>query len=350
LAGRNPIPGRLRTLAAALCIFAAGCSSAPRVTPKVSERGAPALSSAYILGPISGDGEGELASLQGGAPAQAAVAHLRRAWILMQTHRPQAAVDEANLVLFGAQAPSPAEQAFARFLRAEGYAALGDSSRANYERSRARELALDPDLRARLEAQPVAERTTNPVATPSPSLQAQPRSAWNPAPIQQGHLDPMGRIWRVTVHHSDIWFRDTSTAAAAAQIRQIQRQHMVDRGFGDIGYHYLIDPAGRIWEGRDLRWQGAHARGEHNKGNVGICVLGNFVSGSHGQAPTEAQQRALASLLTQAMQTWSIPVEQIHTHRDFVQTECPGAQLQAVVDRFVRDATAGRSGRVAARE
>jgi len=262
----------------------------------------------------------------------------------------QAGVDEANLVLFGVEAPSPAEQAFARYLRGQGYAALGDTARASYERNRARDLALDPELRARLDAQPVSPKAAEAVATPTPNLQIQPRTAWNPAPVQPAHLDPMGRIWRVTVHHSANYFRDTSPAAAAVQIRQIQREHMVERGFADIGYHYLIDPSGRIWEGRDLHWQGAHARGDHNKGNVGICVLGDFVRGSHGQTPTEAQERALAALLNQAMHVWSIPVEQIHTHRDFVQTECPGAQLQAVVDRIVREAAASRGGRVAARE
>lgn len=347
---RIPISGCGRWLAVVLCTLLAGCSTAPRpITDNVSDRGTPVLSASYIFGPFSGDGEAELSGLQSGSLAHTNLARLRRSWILLQTGRPQAGVEAATLVLYGVQTPSPAEQAYARYLRGEGYAALGDPSRASFERSRAKELALDPQLCARLEATPSAPRTPNPVAAANASMQVQRRSAWNPAPTDQANIDPMGRVWRVTVHHSTNYFRDQSLASAAAQIRQIQRDHMVTRGYADIGYHYLIDPAGRIWEGRDMRWQGAHARGDHNKGNIGICVLGNFVRGSGGQAPTEAQDRSLTALLGQVMQSWSIPVDQIHTHRDFVVTECPGAQLQAVVDRIVRDARRP-GGRVAARE
>jgi hypothetical protein len=43
---------------------------------------------------------------------------------------------------------------------------------------------------------------------------------------------------------------------------------------GDIGYHYIVDRSGAIWQGRRIRYQGAHARGSANNGNIGIVLLG----------------------------------------------------------------------------
>ncbi len=341
-------PARGVAVALVFLLFGFGaCSATPRAKAPVQPLHTPVLSSTWILAPVRGDAEIELREL---ADIPTTPSRLRQAWILLQTRRPQAAIDLAAAVLYGVERPSPAEEAWCRFLRAEGFAALGEPSRGTFDRNRARELALDPELRRRLEpaAAPAAGPTT--ADAPAGPLAQQRRATWNPAPPVTSRLDPMGRPWRVTVHHSALYFRDHSANTAGAQVRQIQREHMVDRGYGDIGYHYLIDPAGRVWEGRDVRWQGAHARGEHNQGNIGICVLGNFVRGAGGQFPSEAQARTLNRLLTQVMSRYQIPPAELHTHRDFVKTECPGALLQALVDRYRRDAAAGRTGAVAARE
>lgn len=335
-----------RWATAALCLLAAACSSTPRkAEPERQPLRPPILSASYILAPVRGDAELELEDLQG---VRGHAAQLRRAWIHLKTNKPQQAIDAAAEVLYGVERPAPAEEAYARYIRAEGFSAQGDASRGNFDRARARELALDPELRRLLE--PAAPTAREAEASPAGLPAVQRRSGWSAAPVVASRLDPMGRIWRVTVHHSAMYFRDQSVASAAAQIRQIQREHMQGRGYADIGYHYLIDPAGRIWEGRDPRWQGAHARGEHNQGNLGICVLGNFVRGSGGQFPTEAQTRTLNQLLTQTMGKYGIPPGQVHTHRDFVVTECPGALLQAAVDRFVQGAARNPGLRAAAED
>jgi hypothetical protein len=150
-------------------------------------------------------------------------------------------------------------------------------------------------------------------------------------PLIASRLDPMERIFRLTVHHSGEYFRDTSPSGCATHIQKIQREHIADRNWGDIGYHFVIDPAGRVWEGRDLRWQGAHARGDNNRGNIGICVLGNFVRGKEGQRPTEPQLAALRQLVAELASHYAIKPAQIYSHRDFVQTECPGPYLAEVV-------------------
>ncbi|MBL9078558.1 MAG: N-acetylmuramoyl-L-alanine amidase [Planctomycetes bacterium] len=151
----------------------------------------------------------------------------------------------------------------------------------------------------------------------------------------------MGAPRRVTIHHSAMYFRDTRPAACAAQILRIQREHMGNRGYGDIGYHYLIDPAGRIWQGREMRWQGAHASGVNNRQNIGICVLGNFLRGRGGQGPTPAQVTAMRRLVQQLMQQHRFGPGDIHCHSDFKATQCPGPLMESAVAQMVRDLRQG---------
>ena len=153
----------------------------------------------------------------------------------------------------------------------------------------------------------------------------------------------MGRVYRLTIHHSALTLDNTSTIAAADSIQRIQRNHQNHPlNYGDIGYHFVIDPAGQIWAARDIRWQGAHAQGSNNRGNVGVCLLGNFMPGLGGQTPTPAQVRTLRAFTTQLCNEYQIPVGQIYTHQEMVATECPGTNLQVVVDRMRREIRMGK--------
>jgi N-acetyl-anhydromuramyl-L-alanine amidase AmpD len=165
----------------------------------------------------------------------------------------------------------------------------------------------------------------------------QPRSAWHARSPDRGNVEPMSKIDRVTIHHSAMYFRDTTPATCATQIQQIQREHMNGRSYGDIGYHFLIDPSGRIWQGRELRYQGAHASGTNNVGNIGVCMLGNFVRGRGGQGPTPQQVQSMRRLVASLMVQYHFGPDGIHRHSDFKVTECPGALMEPVVAQMVRD-------------
>ena len=345
----------LATAATLFVVLLSGCT-VPRGPVKSAPPPSvlPVLTVDYVLGPPRGDADTELAEL---SRCTEQAASLRRAWILLQNKQPQSAVDVCAEVLFGREQPSPSAEAFARYLRALAFERMGMSERGNYDRARARELALDSRLRARIEADlPAAtprsinidsqKQAAHPIAT------AQKRTSWNPATPIASKLDPMEKIYRLTVHHSAIYLRDTSLTTCAAQIKHIQRDHMnPDRGYADIGYHFLIDPAGRIWEGRDLRWQGAHARGENNRGNIGICLLGNFMRGREGQRPTTAQLASLRQLIGDLSGHYSIANDQIHCHKDFVKTDCPGpllaSQVQDIAQSLRNQPTAARRSGVA---
>lgn len=338
----------LRTSLLSLLVLAllTACSSAPAPKPQPVVAKAPVLTASFILGPVKGSGSPEKEDL---AIQQSHPARLRYAWILLQTGKPDDAISATAQVLYSNPKPSPSEESFARYIRAMAYAKKGKTDQGNYDRDRAIALALDPELKRRLAELAEPEEAPQP-GKPSTSVAMQRRASWNPVPVIASRLDPMGKPWRITVHHSAMYMRDKSTSAAAGAIRSIQYDMIKNRGFGDIGYHFLIDPAGRVWEGRDVKWQGAHARGEHNKGNIGICVLGNFVRGGEGQMPTEAQTRALKGLISSLMQRHAVSVDNVYTHRDFVQTDCPGPLLQNAMDRIAKDLRKESGARVAARE
>ena len=177
---------------------------------------------------------------------------------------------------------------------------------------------------ALLEPEPDPARTD--VATESSRIgpvRAIARQRWaRGAPIRR-RLNLLGRVSRITVHHEgwtavtfDDWGQTTT------RIDAIRRSHLA-RGFGDIGYHLVIDRAGRIWQGRAMHFQGAHVK-HHNERNIGVMVLGNFDI----QRPTSMQYTSLHNTLQQLTRYFRVPASRVYTHRELMPTTCPGHHLQ----------------------
>ena len=192
-----------------------------------------------------------------------------------------------------------------------------------------------------------------------------PRSGWQAdESLMTWAPQYYGPAQKITVHHTATRNADPDPAAT---LRAIYRYHAVDRGFGDIGYHFLIDEAGRIYEGRYSGTDGdpAHAGptsrdvvtaahvGGFNSANLGIALLGTLTS----QAPTAAAQQSLEQLLADlagrhgidptARSTYVNPVngvqwtgENIPGHRDWEATECPGGGLYALLPTIRSNAKA----------
>jgi len=151
-----------------------------------------------------------------------------------------------------------------------------------------------------------------------------PRSQWAKAAPIPSRMDPMLPVNKITLHHDGMpsSFTSTSQSAAAEHLESIRKAH-IERGFGDVGYHFLIDPAGRVWAGRDLRWQGAHVK-DQNPGNLGICIMGNYEI----QRPNSTQLQATQVFVVQAMRYYNVPVSRVYTHRELAPTACPGRYMQ----------------------
>jgi len=140
----------------------------------------------------------------------------------------------------------------------------------------------------------------------------------------------------IIIHHSALPLSDGP--------REIQKKHTTTKGYADIAYHFVIDAAGNIYEGRDIYARGAHTGG-HNTGTIGIVLLGNFEE----TTPLEIQMTQLETLSRCLKDTYAIT--HIAGHRDFQPgvTVCPGDNLEARIPELARDlnlefGTAGYTG------
>lgn len=209
--------------------------------------------------------------------------------------------------------------------------------------------ALAPVVRTRAERglEHIARLRGAP-ATPTPAtarsaapagLSIQTRETWQAAAALPSRLTRNGGGWnRITIHHSAKDSKEMGAPTSgnvADHIRDIQRFHMRSRSWGDIGYHFLIDPTGRIWQGRLLDWQGAHAQGSNNVANIGICLIGDF----NHERPDPRALESLERLVDALSERHKIARERVYGHRRFAATECPGDSLMAWVSRYAAGAT-----------
>ena len=77
----------------------------------------------------------------------------------------------------------------------------------------------------------------------------------------------------------------------------IRGWHVLERGWSDIGYHYVITRDGKVQNGRPLERSGAHSRG-YNKHSIGICYVGGLNNDMESEDNrTEAQKVAMYDLI-----------------------------------------------------
>lgn len=208
-----------------------------------------------------------------------------------------------------------------------------------------------------LNAAPDEEETGGPA--PGPRLQLDSLTTLPPSPAEAGGppkpvvlsradwgakkakkpYEPMVPV-RISVHHTEA-LQAFSKDDAANEMRVIQSFHQHGRGWIDIGYHFVIDGSGRIWEGRPLGVIGAHVK-DKNDGNVGISLMGDF-GAPHNNHPSTAQIDSLVALMRWLTYAYAIPVDRIKGHRDQEDTSCPGdilyAQLPAIRARVAAPAS-----------
>ncbi|HVX83780.1 MAG TPA: peptidoglycan recognition family protein [Phycisphaerae bacterium] len=151
-----------------------------------------------------------------------------------------------------------------------------------------------------------------------------PRSMWAKAGPDLSRVDPMDGVRLITFHHSgDPKPFLTSDFGETAQHLEYVREYHRSRNFQDIGYHFAIDRAGRVWQLRSLRYQGQHVR-YNNEHNVGVVVLGNFDL----QAMTQAQKDKVKVFGSLLRKQYGLPIAKVYTHQEIVSTECPGNNMQ----------------------
>lgn len=125
----------------------------------------------------------------------------------------------------------------------------------------------------------------------------------------------MRQITEIIIHCAD------TPEGRDVKADEIRRWHKNERGWSDIGYHYVIDLDGTIEAGRDIETAGAHCTG-HNAKSIGICYVGGCDEKMQPKdTRTEAQKASLLLLLKYLQQRY--PAAKIYGHRDFAQKACP---------------------------
>ena len=195
-----------------------------------------------------------------------------------------------------------------------------------------------------------------PVAGSASAAAARPtihtRKEWGADETLRKGTPDYGQVQVGFVHHT-VGTNTYTSAQVPGILRGIYDFHVNGRGWNDIGYQFLVDRFGRIWEGRyggvDKAVVGAQAGG-YNSGSFGASVMGDFTSASVPSAVTTA----LTSLFAWKFTLHGIPAtgrvsvqdkvfDRISGHRDANQTSCPGARLYDKIPGL-RTAVAARIG------
>ena len=114
------------------------------------------------------------------------------------------------------------------------------------------------------------------------------RSQWG-APVASEWYPSHRNVYRIVVHHTAM----SSSLDPYAAMASIYNYHAYSRGWGDIGYNYVIAPNGVIFEGREGSNGAVGAHAIPNSGTIGISLMGNFQS----EQPTQAALNSLAELV-----------------------------------------------------
>lgn len=155
---------------------------------------------------------------------------------------------------------------------------------------------------------------------------------WTPQYSRPAHL---------VIHHTAL---DHNSSDWRQEIKLIWELHAETRGWGDIGYRYLIDSEGNIYEGRagGDNVIGGHLRGA-NSGTLGIALLGNFMLDPISQATVESLTSLLVlkcceigiDALGQSLhKAKNLVLPNVCGHRDGAKTECPGDRLYNLLPRL----------------
>lgn len=171
---------------------------------------------------------------------------------------------------------------------------------------------------------PTYSKPIQPVPQVQDSFGIIPRSSWTREGPNLRTIDPMNGVRLITFHHSgDPKPFTINDFAGTAQHLEYVRSYHRSRNFQDIGYHFAIDRAGRVWQLRSLRYQGQHVR-YNNEHNIGVVVLGNFDM----QSPTREQKDRIRVFGALLRKQYNLPISRVYTHQEIVKTECPGGAMQ----------------------
>ena len=234
--------------------------------------------------------------------------------------------------------------------------------------SRLRAFFVDSPVTAADRARAASSRTRPFAAVARAAPVARPsivrRAGWDADESIVRDTPAIAERLRFSVVHHTAGSNSYSAAESAAIVRGIQRYHVLGNGWDDIGYNFLVDKYGRVFEGRGggiaQNVVGAHAGG-FNTGSVGVAVIGNYESTAIPAAARRALQKLLAwrldvghvyprghwDAVSGGSSRWPIgaPVRlrAVSGHRDTSYTSCPGNRIYGLLGSIARQSDAHRT-------
>ncbi|HEX2176026.1 MAG TPA: N-acetylmuramoyl-L-alanine amidase [Nocardioidaceae bacterium] len=201
-------------------------------------------------------------------------------------------------------------------------------------------------------------RRRSPAAVASARLAPRPRirsrAAWGANERLRTRRPTYGTVRAGFVHHT-VNSNRYSRSDVPAIIRGIYAYHTQGRGWSDIGYNFLVDRFGRIWEGRfggvARNVIGAHTLG-YNHLSFAMSAIGNFQTARPSPALVRAFGRLMAWKLglngvtagSRNQRLRGRALSAISGHRDAGQTACPGVRLYQRIPAIRRTAVRAQQG------
>ncbi|GLV39464.1 Peptidoglycan recognition protein SB1 [Carabus blaptoides fortunei] len=138
----------------------------------------------------------------------------------------------------------------------------------------------------------------------------------------------MARAAQYVVIHHTAGNQCANENACATRLKNIQSDHMSgNKNYDDIGYNFLIDHNGNIYEGRGWGVSGAHAPGYNSK-SVGISIIGNYQTSQVSDKAAQAAKDVIACGVSNGK---IISNYKILGHRQTKATACPGDNLYQLI-------------------
>jgi len=119
---------------------------------------------------------------------------------------------------------------------------------------------------------------------------------------------------------------------APVSLDTVRRWHL-ERGWSDIGYHYLILLDGTIERGRPEEIQGAHVKG-YNRNSIGVSYVGGVDKDLNPKdTRTQDQKDSLHNLLSNLMASYEDAT--LHGHNEFSNKACPSLDVSKEYDYII---------------
>lgn len=139
--------------------------------------------------------------------------------------------------------------------------------------------------------------TATPAEAASDAPTIRPRTDWLPGGVEHRSGTPSAADVEFTVLHHTATTNDYSREQAPQQIRNMHHWHTDNNGWDDLGYNFVVDRFGTVWEGRyggiTRGVVGAHAGG-WNTGSFGVAMMGNYNTAQPEQRAMDAAVELIA--------------------------------------------------------